>query len=195
MAFHFKKLDIPEIIHIEPEIFDDQRGFFAEIYKHSEFQEYGIKASFAQINHSKSLKGVLRGLHYQKDPMAQGKLITVVEGEIFDVVVDIRVGSPTYGKWVTATLDAQRKNMLYIPEGFAHGFCVLSETAQLVYYCTQVYSPEHKRGIVWNDTELNIIWPVEKPILSNIDRDLPPLSQADNNFSYKSEMEVGYDKG
>jgi len=195
MAFNFKKLNIPEIIHIEPDINGDERGFLVEMYKYPEFKDHGIEKPFVQINHSKSLRGVLRGLHYQKDPMAQGKLITVIEGEIFDVGVDLRKDSPTYGQWTSLKLNAEKKDMLYIPEGFAHGFYVLSETAQLIYYCTQVYSPENERGIIWDDKELDIAWPIENPILSDRDRDLPPLSQVDNSFSYKKEMEASHDKG
>lgn len=194
MVFHFKSLELKEIIHIEPKIIGDERGFFAEIYKKPEFMKHGIDKDFVQVNYSKSAKGVLRGLHYQNDPMAQGKIITVIEGKIFDVAVDIRVGSPTYGQWVSEILDAQKKNMLYIPEGFAHGFCILSETAQLIYYCTQVYSPEHERGIIWNDKDLNIAWPIENPILSDRDKDFQLLNQIDNNFSYKTQMEVNHGK-
>jgi len=186
MAFQFENLDVEGIVHIEPDICGDQRGFLAEIYKYPEFKKQGIEKSFVQVIYSKSTKGTLRGLHYQKDPMAQGKLVSVVEGEIFDVGVDLREGSPTYGKWVGLTLNAEKKNMLYIPEGFAHGFCILSETAQLIYYCTQVYSPEHERGIIWNDKELDIAWPIENPILSDRDKDFQLLNQTDNNFSYKT---------
>lgn|SRR3989338_8990594 len=184
MPFHFKSLAIPEIIHIEPEVHGDERGFFAEIYRYPEFKNNGIGETFAQVSYSKSSKGIVRGLHYQKSPMAQGKLVSVMEGEIFDVAVDIRAGSPTYGRWVSATLNAEKKNMLYIPEGFAHGFCVLSQTVQMVYYCTQVYSLEHERGIRWDDPGLNIAWPVKEPVLSKRDSAMPLLRDADNNFEY-----------
>ncbi len=120
--------------------------------------------------------------------MAQGKLITVIEGEIFDVAVDIRSGSPTYGQWVGETLNDEKKNMLYIPEGFAHGFCVLSETAQVIYYCTQVYSPEYERGLLWNDKTVGIQWPVENPILSKRDSACPELAQSSNNFIYEQKL-------
>jgi len=182
MAFRFTKLEIPEVIHVESDIYDDDRGYFTEVYKYSEFQKNGIEKPFVQVNHSKSSKGVLRGLHYQKDPMAQGKLVTVVEGKIFDVVVDIRSGSSTYGKWVSKIIDAVKKDMLYVPEGFAHGFCVLSETAQVIYYCTEVYSPEHERGIRWDDPQLNITWPITDPVLTKHDSGMQLLSEADNNF-------------
>jgi len=195
MAFQFKNLDIEGLIHIEPDIFGDHRGFLAEIYQYPEFKSHGIEKPFVHVIYTKSIKGTLRGLHYQKDPMAQGKLVSVVEGEIFDVVVDMRVGSSTYGKWLGVTLDDKKKQMLYIPEGFAHGFCILSETAQLIYYCTQVYSPEHERGIIWNDKVLDIVWPIENPILSDRDQNLLPLDQADNSFSYKKVMEINHGKG
>lgn len=184
MAFQFEKLDIPEIIYIVPDIYPDQRGFFSEVYKYPEFEKEGITRSFAQVNHSRSSKGTLRGLHYQIEPKAQGKLITVIEGEIFDVTVDLRKGSPTYGKWVSRILNAEKKDMLYIPEGFAHGFVTLSETAQIIYYCTEVYSPEHERGLSWNDPVVGVKWPVEDPILSQKDAALPRLDKIDNNFSY-----------
>ena len=188
MAFRFTKLEIPEVIHVESDIYVDDRGYFTETYKYPEFQNNGIKKPFVQVNHSKSTKGVLRGLHYQKDPMAQGKLVTVVEGEIFDVAVDIRVGSSTYGRWVAEILDAQRKNMVYVPEGFAHGFCALSDTVQVIYYCSEVYSSEHERGILWSDPELNIPWPAKDPIVSERDSQLPLLSQASDSFYYKKSQ-------
>lgn len=184
MAFRFKALEAPGAVYIEPDIYGDERGFLTEIYKFQEFEKSGMTKPFVQVNHSKSLKNVLRGLHYQKNPMAQGKLITVVEGEIFDVAVDIRVGSPMYGRWIAMTLDAQRKNMLYIPEGFAHGFCVLSDTAQVIYYCTEVYSRAHEAGLLWSDPALGIHWPVEKPLLSDKDKVCSKLDQIDNSFVY-----------
>lgn len=184
MAFRFKKLRIPDIVLIEPDIHEDDRGYFLEVYKMTDFEKFGINKAFVQVNHSKSSKGVLRGLHYQKSPMDQGKLVYVPEGEIFDVAVDLRLGSPTYGQWAGEILSAQKKNMLYIPEGFAHGFCVTSQTAQVIYYCTEVYSPERERGVRWNDPNLDIMWPAKKPILSKRDSAWPSLSEADNDFVY-----------
>ncbi len=169
MPFSFKKLYIPDLILIEPKVFNDGRGFFAELYKSTDFKTAGIKKPFVQVNHSKSEKGVLRGLHYQIPPKAQAKLITVVQGEIFDVAVDIRKRSKTFGKWVSVKLDAKSKNMLYVPEGFAHGFCVTSKMAEVIYFCTEIYSPKHERGIIWNDSDLNIKWPVKEPKLSKRD--------------------------
>jgi len=176
MSFTFTRLTLPDIILIEPQAFLDERGFFMESYKHSEFSAFGIKERFVQDNHSRSTKGVLRGLHYQKSPKAQGKLVRVVVGEIFDVAVDIRLGSPTYGKWVGEVLSADNKRMLYIPPGFAHGFCVLSEGAEVLYKTTEEYSPEHDAGIIWNDPEIGIQWPIEHPILSEKDARLPRVA-------------------
>jgi dTDP-4-dehydrorhamnose 3,5-epimerase len=187
VAFRFERLRIPEVILIAPMIFPDERGFFMETYKYSEFARFGITEHFVQDNHSCSTKGVLRGLHYQKPPKAQGKLVRVATGEIFDVAVDIRRGSPTYGQWVAATLSAENKQMLYIPVGFAHGFCVLSEVADVVYKVTEEYSPQHDAGIIWNDPEIGIRWPLEKPIVSTKDAGYPPLRDADNSFIYRVE--------
>jgi len=161
MPFTFTRLAIPDVVLIEPRVFPDERGFFMESYKYSEFAAFGIKEHFVQDNHSRSKKGVLRGLHYQRPPKAQGKLVRVVVGEIFDVGVDIRLaraiekdgsiarakGSPTYGKWVGERLSAENKRMLYIPPGFAHGFCVLSEEAEVLYKTTEEYAPEYDAGI------------------------------------------------
>ena len=191
MPFHSQRLDIPDVIHIQPKIFPDSRGFFLEVFKITDFKEYGIRKPFVQVNHSRSERGVLRGLHYQMDPKAQGKLVSVIEGAVFDVAVDLRAGSPSYGRWVGETLDADKKNMLYVPEGFAHGFCVLSEFAQVIYYCTEVYAPEYERGVLWSDPELKIAWPVEDPVLSDKDSRLPPLGRADNTFSYPPPRHVG----
>ena len=177
MSFTFTHLAIPDVILIEPRVFPDERGFFMESYKYSEFSAFGIKERFVQDNHSHSTKGVLRGLHYQKAPKAQGKLVRVVVGEIFDVGVDIRKGSPTYGKWVGEVLSAENKRMLYIPAGFAHGFCVLSKEAEVLYKTTEEYAPEYDAGIIWNDPKIGIQWPIEHPILSNKDAALPMLRE------------------
>lgn len=187
MPFRFKRLEIPEVVLIEPEVFSDERGFFMETYKHSEFFAFGIRAHFVQDNHSRSIRGVLRGLHYQNPPMAQGKMVRVMLGEIFDVAVDIRKGSPTYGKWVGMRLSAENRRMLYIPEGFAHGFCVLSDVAEVIYKVTEEYSQEHESGICWNDPDIGINWPIEKPLLSARDAVLPPLRKAGNYFVYHPE--------
>ncbi len=184
MPFTFKKLEIPDVILIEQKIFSDSRGLFTEIYKYPDFSQVGITKHIAQTNYSKSKKNVLRGLHYQKNPVAQGKILQVISGEIFDVAVDMRRGSPCYGKWVGQILSSENMKMLYIPEGFAHGFCVLSKKAEIIYQCTNVYSPENERGIIWNDPDVNIPWPVKDPILSEKDAKFPPLKKADHNFVY-----------
>lgn len=187
MPFEFRKLEIPEIILVTPRIFSDARGFFMETYKLSDFSSAGITEYFVQDNHSRSEKNVLRGLHYQKSPKAQGKLIRCLRGRIFDIAVDIRKGSPTYGKWVSAELSEENNRMLYIPPAFAHGFVVLSDIAEIMYKCTEEYAPEEDRGILWNDPALNIAWPVKDPVLSEKDSRLPLLSAADNSFEYPAE--------
>ncbi|MBN2102910.1 dTDP-4-dehydrorhamnose 3,5-epimerase [bacterium] len=184
MPFHFKHLAIPDIILIEPKTFRDPRGYFLETYKHPDFTANGIPNHFVQDNLSHSTKNILRGLHYQIPPHAQGKLVMALQGEIFDVAVDIRKGSPTYGKWIKKHLSEARHGMLYIPPGFAHGFFVKSEVAVVMYKCTSEYSPQHDRGIIWNDPEIRICWPSEKPILSKKDLSLPRLCEAENPFLY-----------
>lgn len=175
MSFIFQTLKIPEIILIEPKVFLDKRGFFMETYKQSLFVKFGIKERFVQENHSKSKKWVLRGLHYQENPEAQAKLVRCISGKIFDVAVDIRKDSPTYGKWIGVILSEQNKKEVYIPTGFAHGFCVLSEQAEIIYKTSNEYSPKHERGIIWNDPEINIKWPLKKPIISTKDSKFPFL--------------------
>jgi dTDP-4-dehydrorhamnose 3,5-epimerase len=182
MPFEFKTLGIPGIVLVRPQVFGDDRGFFVEMYKHTDFVQGGIKEHLVQDNYSKSSKGVLRGLHYQKNPWAQGKLIMCLKGKIFDVAVDIRTGSTLYGKWVGAELSEENRMMLYVPPGFAHGFQVLSETAEIMYKCTNEYSPADDRGIIWNDPDINISWPLKDPILSGKDKIHPFLRDADNNF-------------
>ncbi len=185
MPFNFTPLNIPDIMLIEPRIFRDERGYFFESFKTSDFHSVGIAGTPVQINHSMSSRGVIRGLHYQKNPRAQAKLVRVISGRIFDVGVDIRENSPHYGKWAGAELTAENRKMLYLPRGFAHGFCVLSETAE-VEYCVfgGEYSPDNDRGIIWNDPDIGIDWPEEKPVLSPKDSALPALKDAENNFIY-----------
>jgi len=182
MPFRFDRLQIPDIILIEAKRFPDQRGSFMETYKRSEFAAHGIPHTFVQCNSSYSVRGVLRGLHYQMHPQAQGKLVTVLTGQIFDVAVDIRRGSPTYGRWVGEVLSAESGRMIYVPEGFAHGFCVLSQEADVLYMVTDEYAGELERGIVWNDPEIGVQWPISDPVLSARDAQLPLLKDADNNF-------------
>ena len=152
---------VPGLLIIEPKVSGDERGFFFESFNENAFAEAtGVSPNFVQDNHSKSVKGVLRGLHYQLPPKAQGKLVRVVQGEVFDVAVDIRKGSPTYGQWVGEVLSADNKKQLWIPPGFAHGFVTLSDTAEFLYKTTDYWSPEHERAIIWNDETLDIQWPL-----------------------------------
>lgn len=158
----------PEVLVIEPKVFGDDRGFFFESFNARAFEEAtGIRREFVQDNHSKSVRHVLRGLHYQLPPKAQGKLVRVIQGEVFDVAVDIRRSSPTFGQWVGEYLSAENKKQLWIPEGFAHGFLVLSDTAEFLYKTTEYYAPEYERSLLWNDPAIGIRWPIEgEPILA-----------------------------
>jgi dTDP-4-dehydrorhamnose 3,5-epimerase len=182
MPFQFQRLEIPDIVLVEAQSFGDDRGFFLETYRMSSFAANGISNVFVQDNLSCSFHGVLRGLHYQNHPKAQGKLVMVLQGEIFDVAVDIRKGSPTFGRWVGMTLSADSYRMLYVPIGFAHGFCVVSEEAVVSYKATEEYAPHLERGIAWNDPDIGVHWPVTTPILSARDAQLPLLREADNSF-------------
>jgi dTDP-4-dehydrorhamnose 3,5-epimerase len=168
------RLSIPDLFLIEPKIFGDDRGFFFESFNNNTFNNaIGRDAKFVQDNHSKSSKNVLRGLHYQLPPKAQGKLVRVTQGEVFDVAVDIRKNSPTFGQWVGEILSAENKKQLWIPEGFAHGFLTLSDTAEFIYKTTDYYAPELERCIIWNDETLGINWPLIEgapPILSEKDK-------------------------
>ncbi|MCR5260716.1 MAG: dTDP-4-dehydrorhamnose 3,5-epimerase [Candidatus Gastranaerophilales bacterium] len=172
----FEKTEIEDVILITPQVFGDDRGFFSETYKKSVFEANGIKDDFRQDNHSKSTKGVLRGLHYQANPKAQAKIVRCVKGKILDVAVDIRKGSKTFGKWVSKELSEENKQMLYLPEGFAHGFVVLSDEAEFLYKVSNEYSPKHDRGIRWNDPEINVNWGIDfEPRLSEKDTKQPFL--------------------
>jgi dTDP-4-dehydrorhamnose 3,5-epimerase len=192
MPFTFERLSIPDVLLILPRVFGDARGPFLETYKRSEFSAHGISEPFVQTNHSRSAAGVLRGLHYQKLPRAQGKLIAAVRGSIFDVAVDIRVGSPTYGRWVGRLLSGDNHLLLYVPPGFAHGFCVVDGPADLIYQVTEEYSPEHECGILWNDPDIGVDWPVQAPELSARDAKQPLLREADNNFLYSPTGAAGH---
>ena len=188
MPFTFKRLSIPDVILAQPKSFSDDRGFFLESFKESDFVSNGINIKFVQDNISHSVLGVIRGLHFQKNPVAQAKLVTAIKGEIFDVVVDIRKDSPTYGKWISEILSDKDHKLLYVPEGFAHGFCVLSKEAYVYYKVSNEYSPEYERGIIWNDPKLNIDWPISKPIVSGDDNKLPLFENLDNDFVYKNTL-------
>ncbi len=171
---------LPDVLLLEPRVFGDERGFFFESFNAQRFADLtGIHTHFVQDNHSRSAKGVLRGLHYQIQH-AQGKLVRVVSGAVWDVAVDVRRSSPTFGQWVGVTLSAENKRQLWIPAGFAHGFLVLSDSAEFLYKTTDYWSPEHERCLAWNDPELGITWPLEgAPHLSEKDRNGLPLSRAD----------------
>lgn len=172
---------IPDVLVIEPDVFGDERGFFFESFNQKKFEQaISRQVDFVQDNHSRSVKSVLRGLHYQLPPHAQGKLVRVVQGEVFDVAVDIRKSSPTFGKWVGETLSGENKKQLWVPEGFAHGFVTLSETAELLYKVSNYYFPESERCIMWNDAKLNIKWPhLEQVSLSSKDQVGCNFSQAE----------------
>jgi dTDP-4-dehydrorhamnose 3,5-epimerase len=178
----FIPASIKDVIIVEPEVFGDQRGFFMETFRRDLFREHGI-GEFLQWNHSRSVKGTLRGLHYQAEK-SQGKLVRVIQGEIFDVAVDIRFGSPTFGKWVAEVLSSDNKKQIFVPIGFAHGFCVTSETAEVIYACTDYYHPAAEKGIIWNDPDLNIPWPVQSPLLSDKDRNYPRFKEIGRDFVY-----------
>lgn len=184
MPFSFRRLDIADVVLIEPKIFSDARGYFMETFQQSTFEENGITGQFVQDNLSHSSRGALRGLHYQIDPYAQGKLVTCYRGEVYDVAVDIRKGSPTYGKWIGEYLTSDNRKMLYIPPGFAHGFCVISDKADFIYKVTGEYAPSFDRGFIWNDPKIGVVWPIDEPILSDKDKQLPGFDQAENNFEY-----------
>ena len=178
MPFDFTRLDIPDLVLIAPRAFQDARGYFMETYKRSEFVDNGIDDQFVQDNFSHSVRGVLRGLHYQ-EPNAQGKLVQVIAGAVFDVAVDIRRGSDTFGRWVGEILSAENHRQLWVPPGFAHGFCVLSEEVDFTYKVSAEYAPALDRGVRWDDPSIGINWPIEAPLLSEKDEALPLLEAAD----------------
>jgi dTDP-4-dehydrorhamnose 3,5-epimerase len=171
--------EIPDVKLIQPTLFGDQRGFFLEVYHQEKFHAHGISLNFVQDNLSRSQRGVLRGLHYQVQH-PQGKLVTVLAGEIYDVAVDVRKSSPTFGKWIGRTLSAENRHALYIPPGFAHGFHVLSESADVFYKCTDLYHPEHERTLLWNDSEVGVDWSLtDEPLLSEKDQSGLSLSDVE----------------
>ncbi|RTZ98372.1 MAG: dTDP-4-dehydrorhamnose 3,5-epimerase [Deltaproteobacteria bacterium] len=168
--------ELAGVIIIEPDVFGDHRGFFLETYQMDRYQNAGVHSAFVQDNLSFSVENTLRGLHYQVT-RPQAKLVQVVSGEIFDVAVDIRTGSPTFGRWVGVQLSENNHRQLYIPEGFAHGFCVLSRSARFIYKCSDYYAPDDEGGIIWSDPDIGIEWPVATPIISEKDAALSPLSR------------------
>ena len=174
----FEPTAIPEVIRVEPQVFRDARGFFLESYHEAKFAAGGVPARFVQDNHSRSSRGTLRGLHMQQR-FAQGKLVRCIAGEVFDVAVDVRRGSQTFGRWVGETLSAENFRQLWVPPGFLHGFCVVSEAAEIQYKCTELYRPEDELGVIWNDPELAIRWPLAAPLLSAKDAALPRLREVE----------------
>jgi dTDP-4-dehydrorhamnose 3,5-epimerase len=168
--------ELPEVLLIEPRVFEDPRGFFLETYSTRRYAQAGIAAPFVQDNWSRSGRGTLRGLHFQH-PAGQGKLVQVISGSVFDVAVDVRKGSPRFGRWVGVELRAEEKRQLWIPPGFAHGFCVTSDVADFMYKCTELYSPHDEYVVAWNDADLGIQWPAGEPILSARDKAAPRLNQ------------------
>ncbi len=181
MPFNIRTTEINEVLVITPRSFSDERGYFKETFKESSFKEYGIDHEFKQDNESFSKKGVLRGLHYQLEPMAQGKLVRVIQGAVFDVALDMRKDSKTFGKWVSEILTANNQEIFWIPPGFAHGFLALEDSI-LVYKATNEYSKDHERGIIWNDEELRISWPIKMPQLIERDLQFPQFKEAEMNF-------------
>ncbi|HBH71685.1 MAG: dTDP-4-deoxyrhamnose 3,5 epimerase [Parcubacteria group bacterium GW2011_GWC1_42_11] len=179
MTFIFKKQNIPEVVLIETPAFPDDRGYFSEWFKASEFERNGLPTTFLQDNFSHSKKGVIRGLHYQLNPKAQGKLVRVLKGNIIDIAVDIRRDSPTFLKSVAVELSDKNNNMLFIPAGFAHGFVTLSDEVRFLYKCTEEYSKEYERGIRYDDPEININWGISNPLVSEKDLNLPLAKDAE----------------
>ncbi len=177
MPFTFTNLEIADVILIEPKVFPDDRGYFMETFKASDFKNANLPTHFAQVNFSFSKKNVIRGLHYQKDQKAQGKLVTVFKGAVWDVAVDIRKQSPTFLQWVAAELNDQDHAMLYIPPGFAHGFVSLTEEVLLLYKCTNEYDTQADAGIHWNDPDIAVNWPIKNPVVSEKDSALPFLKE------------------
>jgi dTDP-4-dehydrorhamnose 3,5-epimerase len=173
VPFAFQSLAIPEVVLITPRVFDDERGFFMETYKRSDFRSAGITEEFVQDNHSRSTMGVIRGLHFQRDPHAQGKLVRATVGRLWDVAVDLRPGSKSFLKWVAEELNDQNRRMLYIPPGFAHGFAALTDEVHLQYKCTAEYNSDADGGIRWNDPSVGIVWPFISPFVSDKDARLP----------------------
>lgn len=178
------KTPIQGLFVIEPKVHYDDRGYFFESYNKERFASHGLDMEFVQDNESKSSKGVLRGLHFQKPPYAQGKLVRVLQGRVRDVAVDIRKGSPTYGKYYSIELDSEKKNMFYIPEGFAHGFITLEDNTIFSYKCTNIYNKESEGAIIWNDEAIGIDWNIDNPILSERDRLNPSFKEFDSPFEY-----------
>ncbi len=181
MKFNITKTELAGVLVVEPVVYGDNRGFFLETFNQKRYAEAGLDRQFVQDNHSRSSRGVLRGLHYQLNH-PQGKLVMAIKGEIFDVAVDIRRGSPTFGKWVGVNLSEENHKQIFVPEGFAHGFCVVSETADVVYKCTDVFIPGDDHGILWSDETIGIDWPTDEPGLSEKDAENPRLAEVGSDL-------------
>jgi dTDP-4-dehydrorhamnose 3,5-epimerase len=179
----FVKTELPGVVVIEPRVFEDPRGFFMETFHSARFREAGLPETFVQDNHSRSVARTLRGLHYQIEH-PQGKLVRCIRGEIFDVAVDLRLDSPAFGRWFGTRLDASNRRQMYVPPGVAHGFCILSEVAEVVYKCTDLYYPQHERALIWNDPQVAVAWPISEPLLSDKDR-------RGMNFSEAAKLPAG----
>jgi dTDP-4-dehydrorhamnose 3,5-epimerase (EC 5.1.3.13) len=175
LPFSFEGLEVPGVVLIRPKVFGDERGFFAETYKREEFEEAGIRGEFVQDNHSKSEYGVLRGLHFQRDPYSQAKVVRCIRGVIYDVAVDLRKGSDTFGRYIGVILSEYNMHQIYIPRGFAHGFLALSGVVEVFYKQDNVYAPEYEGGLIWNDPGVNISWPIDDPVLAQKDQRWPAL--------------------
>ncbi len=188
MPLECERLSLPGVLLFIPTVHRDERGHFFESYKCSDFSHFGVREQFLQDNQSDSIYATLRGLHFQKPPKAQAKLVRALHGEIFDVAVDIRKGSPSYGRWVGVRLSSENKKMLYLPVGFAHGFCVISERAEVLYKVSEEYSPQHEGGMLWNDPDLAIEWPIPTPVLSKKDTVYPRLKEIDSPFIFHKEI-------
>jgi dTDP-4-dehydrorhamnose 3,5-epimerase len=188
MPFVFTRcLELPDIVVIEPPLFKDERGWFSETYRRTEFAGHGIDRPFVQDNHSLSTRrGVLRGLHFQSEPFAQDKLVRCVAGAILDIAVDIRRGSPTFAKWVKVEISAENRRVVWIPVGFAHGTLTLTDRAELIYKTTAEYSPLHERAILWSDPQIGIQWPIREPIVSAKDASAPLLADVENDFTWSA---------
>jgi dTDP-4-dehydrorhamnose 3,5-epimerase len=176
--FTFTSLDLPGVVLVEPRVHEDERGFFMETFRQLEFEHAGLAGPFVQENHSRSARGTVRGLHFQRPPKAQGKLVRVVVGEIYDVSLDLRPDAPSFGRWVAVTLSAADRRMVYVPPWCAHGFCVVSEYAEVMYKTTAEYAPDLEGGVAWDDPALAIPWPVATPVISARDRQWPTLREA-----------------
>ena len=188
MPFQSEKLEIPGLIIVNPRVFEDSRGSFFETYKESDFRSLGIGRPFVQWNHAVSRKEVLRGLHYQIHPAPQGKMLRVLRGELFDVAVDIRKGSPWFGKWVSVLLSSENRSIFWIPPGFAHGYMAITDDAEVLYGTTTEWTPSCERGIRWNDPSLAVEWPLPEPLVNERDQAFPLLADAEITFVYGEEL-------